>query len=53
MIVVVLSPSTKGKDMVTKLNLYMKNDILKFWIVDLEGIKLSNTPFPKKEISEV
>jgi len=33
----VLSPSTKGKDMVIKLNLYMKSGVRKYWVVDLEG----------------
>lgn len=36
LIVEVLSPSTKGKDMITKLNLYMKSGVLEYWIVDLE-----------------
>ncbi len=34
LIVEVLSPSTKGKDMVAKLNLYMKSGVLEYWIVD-------------------
>ncbi len=34
LIVEVLSPSTKGKDMAAKLNLYMKSGILEYWIVD-------------------
>ena len=37
MIVEVLSPSTKGKDMVTKLNLYMKSGVLEYWIINLEN----------------
>lgn len=36
LVVEVLSLSTKGKDMVTKLNLYMKSGILEYWIVDIE-----------------
>ena len=36
LIVEVLSPSTKGKDMVAKLNLYMKSGVREYWIVDLE-----------------
>lgn len=31
----VLSPSTKGKDLATKLNLYMKSGVREYWIVDL------------------
>jgi prevent-host-death family protein len=37
MVAEVLSPSTKGKDMVIKLNLYMKSGILEYWVVDLEN----------------
>ncbi|HBE77255.1 MAG TPA: prevent-host-death protein [Firmicutes bacterium] len=37
LVVEVLSPSTKGKDMVIKLNLYMKSGIREYWIVDLES----------------
>jgi Uma2 family endonuclease len=36
MVVEVLSPSTTTKDMVAKLNLYMKSGVLEYWIVDLE-----------------
>ena len=34
LIVEVLSSSTKSKDMITKLNLYMKSGILEYWIVN-------------------
>jgi prevent-host-death family protein len=37
LIVEVLSSSTKGKDMVAKLNLYMKSGVAEYWIVDLEN----------------
>jgi Uma2 family endonuclease len=36
LVVEVLSPSTKSKDMVVKLNLYMKSGISEYWVVDLE-----------------
>lgn len=36
LVVEVLSPSTKGKDMITKLNLYMKSGVSEYWMVDLE-----------------
>lgn len=36
LIVEVLSPSTKGKDMAIKLHLYMKSGILEYWIADFE-----------------
>jgi len=35
LIVEVLSPSTKGKDMAVKLQLYMKSGVREYWIVDL------------------
>lgn len=34
LVVEVLSPSTKGKDMAVKLQLYMKSGVLEYWIVD-------------------
>lgn len=37
LIVEVLSPSTKSKDMAIKLNLYMKSGVLEYWIADLEN----------------
>lgn len=37
LVVEVLSPSTKGKDMVTKLNLYMKSGVLEYWVVNVEN----------------
>jgi prevent-host-death family protein len=36
LVVEVLSPSTKGKDMVAKLNLYLKSGVREYWIVDLK-----------------
>ena len=35
LIVEVLSPSTKGKDMAAKLNLFMRSGVREYWIVDL------------------
>jgi len=37
LVVEVLSPSTKGKDMVAKLNLYMKSGVSEYWIVDIKS----------------
>jgi Uma2 family endonuclease len=37
LVVEVLSPSTKGKDMVIKLNLYMKSGVMEYWVVDLDN----------------
>jgi prevent-host-death family protein len=45
LIVEVLSPSTKGKDMAAKLNLYMKSGVAEYWIVDLDGKRISQYSF--------
>jgi len=36
LIVEVLSPSTKGKDMAVKLQLYLKSGVSEYWLVDIE-----------------
>ncbi|MFZ7103390.1 MAG: Uma2 family endonuclease [Peptococcaceae bacterium] len=48
LIVEVLSPFTKGKDMVTKLNLYMKSGILEYWIVNLENKSIFQYSFSRE-----
>jgi Uma2 family endonuclease len=48
LIVEVLSPATKGKDMVTKLNLYMKSGVLEYWIVDLESKSMLQYSFSQE-----
>lgn len=53
MIVEVLSPSTKGKDMATKLQLYMKSGVLEYWVVDLENKKVIQYCFTEeRDLSE-
>jgi len=37
LVVEVLSPSTKGKDLAAKLNLYMKSGVPEYWVVNLEN----------------
>lgn len=37
LVVEVLSPSTRSKDMIKKLNLYMLSGVLEYWIVDLDN----------------
>ncbi len=37
LVVEVLSPSTRGKDLVKKLNLYMTSGVVEYWVVDLES----------------
>lgn len=54
LVVEVLSPSTKGKDMVLKLNLYMKSGVAEYWIVDLEQKSVIQYSFsPERDISKV
>jgi len=48
LIVEVLSLSTKGKDMVTKLNLYMKSGVLEYWIVDLKSKSITQYFFSQE-----
>lgn len=48
LVVEVLSPSTKGKDLVLKLNLYMKSGVSEYWIVDLEGKRVIQYSFSKE-----
>ncbi len=48
LLIEVLSPSTRGKDMVTKLNLYMKSGIQEYWIVDLENKSITQYSFSKE-----
>jgi len=48
LVVEVLSPSTKGKDMAIKLNLYMKSGVSEFWIVDLEGKRIIQYSFSEE-----
>ncbi|NLV91755.1 MAG: type II toxin-antitoxin system prevent-host-death family antitoxin [Firmicutes bacterium] len=37
LIVEVVSPSTRSKDTITKLNLYMKSGVPEYWIVDMDS----------------
>lgn len=48
LIVEVLSPSTKGKDMAAKLNLYMKSGVLEYWIVDVESKSIIQYSFSQE-----
>ena len=45
LIVEVLCPSTKGKDMAAKLQLYMKSGVCEYWIVDLESRSIMQYSF--------
>ncbi|HBG43038.1 MAG TPA: prevent-host-death protein [Firmicutes bacterium] len=45
LIVEVLSPSTRGKDQATKLNLYMRSGISEYWVVDFHRKTVSQYTF--------
>lgn len=47
LIVEVLSPTTKSKDMATKLNLYMKSGVSEYWIVDFQDKAVLQYSFSK------
>ncbi|MFW5981411.1 MAG: Uma2 family endonuclease, partial [bacterium] len=53
LIVEVLSPSTKGKDMVTKLNLYMECGVSEYWIVDIDNEKFIQYSFQKRDLNNL
>lgn len=54
LVVEVLSPSTKGKDMVTKLSLYMKSGVSEYWVVNLEGRSILQYSFsPERDIENL
>lgn len=48
LIVEVLSPTTKGKDMAVKLNLYMKSGVSEYWVVDPAGKSVTRYSFTEE-----
>jgi prevent-host-death family protein len=50
LVIEVLSPSTKGKDMIVKLELYMKGGIGEFWIVDIDKREVFVYTFENKDL---
>lgn len=49
-----MSPSTKGKDMVTKLNLYMKSGVLEYWVVNPENKNILQYSFsPERDVESL
>ncbi len=54
LIVEVLSPSTRSKDMITKLNLYMKSGVPEYWIINLASKKITQYSFtPERELDNI
>ena len=53
LVVEVLSPSTRSKDMTKKLSLYMKSGIKEYWIVDLKNRKVFIYIFCDKSIVDL
>ncbi len=52
LLVEVLSPSTKGKDLITKLDLYQRSGVREYWIVDPDKNTLSQYAFTsERELS--
>ncbi len=53
LVIEILSPSTKNKDMIAKLELYMKGGIGEFWIVVPEACEVLVYTFKDKNIDRV
>jgi Uma2 family endonuclease len=53
LIVEVLSPSTRGKDLITKLELYRRSGIREYWIVDPKERTITQYFFDKEREPEV
>jgi len=49
LIVEVLSPFTRGKDLATKLNLYMKSGVAEYWLADPEAKSITQYAFQERE----
>lgn len=48
LLVEVLSPSTKGRDLVIKLNLYMRSGIREYWVVDPDKNTITQYSFSEE-----
>ena len=54
LVVEVLSPSNKGKDMAIKLNLYMKSGVSEYWVVNMENKSILQYSFsPERNIESL
>lgn len=52
MVIEILSPSTRSKDMTVKLDLYMRSGIKEYWVVNPEAEKVDVFSFSDSEISK-
>lgn len=50
LVVEILSKSTRGKDMVTKLNLYMETGVKEYWMVDTDKKQLTRYMFEANKL---
>lgn len=48
----VLSPSSRNKDMLKKLDLYMQCGVAEYWILDLKNEQVLVYSFKEKDIAE-
>lgn len=54
LVVEVLSPSTRGKDQATKLNLYMRSGVSEYWVVDFHKKNVSQYTFtPERDLDRM
>lgn len=53
MVVEVLSPSTRTKDMIAKLSLYMKSGVMEYWVVDTDHKEITLYSFKDRELDQV
>jgi len=53
LVVEILSPSTRTKDMIKKLSLYMLSGVCEYWIVDTEQEKVHIYSFQERKIKDL
>ncbi len=53
LVVEVLSPSTRSKDIMTKANLYMSSGVAEYWIVDTDAQRISLYYFKERKLDEL
>ena len=53
MVVEILSPQTRSRDHVRKLNVYLEGGVSEYWIVDPKEMKVVQYHFAEKELTEM